>query len=63
MKTLLSALFVSAGLMVAGVAQAATPSYAATGTQFTPAAATQKAKPAKKAKKKKAKKVKQTAAQ
>jgi len=63
MKNLLSALFISAGLMVAGAAQATTPSYAATGTSFTPAAATQKAKPAKKAKKKKSKKAKQAMAQ
>ena len=57
MKTLLSALLVSAGVLVAGAAQAATPMVSALGTGFTPLAATQKVKPAKKAKKK-AKKVK-----
>lgn len=60
MKKLLSALLVSAGLIASGAAQASAPVLSASGTGFTPVAATKKAKAAKKAKKK-AKKAKAAA--
>ncbi|GAB4088115.1 acid-shock protein [Hydrogenophaga soli] len=63
MKKLLSALLVSAGLIAAGAAQASTPLVSASGTGFTPSAATHKVKPAKKAKKHKVKKTKAAAVQ